>query len=183
MAVGRISGPLLKANLIRNGIDLSFETDLLYLDVNNQRIGVKSTTPQYELDVNGTTRTTDLIVTNNADIADININGNTISTPNQYLNLATLDTVVALNKIRIDSVDIEGNAITTNSSNANLEFRPNGTGSVDVHSDMNVDGNIYATGNITADGNITIGDQDTDNVIFNAEIASDLIPDQDRAFD
>ena len=33
MAVGRISGPLLKSNLIRNGIDLAFETNLLYLDV------------------------------------------------------------------------------------------------------------------------------------------------------
>ena len=183
MAVGRISGPLLKANLIRNGIDLSFETDLLYLDVNNQRIGVKNTAPQYELDVSGTTRTTDLIVDNIADIADINISGNTISTSQPYLNLATLDSIVALNKIRIDSIDIEGNAISTNNTNANLEFRPNGTGSVDIHSDLNVDGNIYATGNITADGNITIGDQDTDNVVFNAEIASDLIPDQDRGFD
>ena len=183
MAVGRISGPLLKANLIRNGIDLSFETDLLYLDVNNQRIGVKNTAPQYELDVSGTTRTTDLIVDNIADIADINISGNTISTSQPYLNLATLDSIVALNKIRIDSIDIEGNAISTNDTNANLEFRPNGTGSVDIHSDLNVDGNIYATGNITADGNITIGDQDTDNVVFNAEIASDLIPDQDRGFD
>ena len=55
MAVGRISGPLLKANLLRNGVDLAFETDLLYLDVNNSRIGIKTTTPQYELDVNGTT--------------------------------------------------------------------------------------------------------------------------------
>jgi len=42
MAVGRISGPLLKQNLIRNGINLAFETDLLYLDVNNQRIGTKN---------------------------------------------------------------------------------------------------------------------------------------------
>jgi hypothetical protein len=183
MAVGRISGPLLKANLIRNGIDLSFETDLLYLDVNNQRIGVKNTTPQYELDVTGTTRTTELIVDNIADIADINISGNTISTTQPYLNLATLDSIVALNKIRIDSIDIEGNAITTNDTNANLEFRPNGTGSVDIHSDLNVDGNIHATGNITADGNITIGDADTDNVVFNAEIASNLIPDIDRGFD
>ena len=61
MAVGRISGPLLKANLLRNGVDLAFETDLLYLDVNNSRIGIKTTTPQYELDVNGTTRSTDLL--------------------------------------------------------------------------------------------------------------------------
>ena len=177
MAVGRISGPLLKANLVRNGVPLAFETDLLYLDVVEQRIGVKTTLPQYELDVNGTTQTTNLRVTNNADIADVNVNGNTISTTTQYLNLATLDTVVALNKLRIDSIDIEGNAITTNSSNANLEFRPNGTGEVNVHSNLNVDGNIYATGNITADGNINIGDTNTDNVIFNAEVASDIIPD------
>ena len=61
MAVGRISGPLLKANLLRNGVDLAFETDLLYLDVNNSRIGVKTASPQYDLDVNGTTRSTDLI--------------------------------------------------------------------------------------------------------------------------
>ena len=47
MAVGRISGPLLKSNLIRNGIDLAFETDLLYLDVTSQRIGIKTTTPTH----------------------------------------------------------------------------------------------------------------------------------------
>ena len=91
MAVGRISGPLLKSNLIRNGIDLAFETDLLYLDVNNQRIGVKNSAPAYEVDVTGTTQTTDLIVTNEADIADINFLGNTISTTQPYLNLATLE--------------------------------------------------------------------------------------------
>jgi len=177
MAVGRISGPLLKSNLIRNGIDLAFETDLLYLDVNNQRIGIKNASPEHELDVTGTTRTTNLIVDTNSDIADINIQGNTISSNTQYLNLGTFDNVVYQNKARIDSIDIEGNTITTNNSNANLELRPNGTGTVDVHSDLNVDGNVYVTGNITADGNVTIGDQDTDNISFSAEIASDLIPD------
>ncbi len=40
MAVGRISGPLLKANLERNGIDLAVETDLLYIDATNNRIGI-----------------------------------------------------------------------------------------------------------------------------------------------
>jgi len=48
MAVGRISGPLLKANLLRNGVDLAFETDLLYLDVNNSRIGVNTAAPAYD---------------------------------------------------------------------------------------------------------------------------------------
>ena len=178
MAVGRISGPLLKSNLIRNGIDLAFETDLLYLDVNNQRIGVKTNAPQHELDVSGTTRTTNLTVSNRADIGDIDIVGNSISTPAEYLNLSTLDNVVYQNKLRVDSIDLEGNAISTNDSNANLELRPNGTGSVEIFSNLNVDGNIHATGNISADGNITIGDADTDNVVFNAEVASDIIPDE-----
>jgi hypothetical protein len=178
MAIGRISGPLLKANLIRNGIDLAFETDLLYLDVNNQRIGIKTITPQHELDINGTTRTTNLLVTNRADIGNVNIVGNTISSDGLYLNLGTFDNVVYQNKLRIDSIDLEGNVISTNDSNANLEFRPNGTGSVDVYSNMNVTGNIHATGNISADGNITLGDANTDNVVFNAEVASDIIPDQ-----
>ena len=90
MAVGRISGPLLKANLLRNGVDLAFETDLLYLDVNNSRIGIKTTTPQYELDVNGTTRSTDLITTGTAYIGDVRISGNTIDSVANTLNLTTV---------------------------------------------------------------------------------------------
>ena len=65
MAIGRISGPLLKANLLRNGQNLAFETDLLYLDVVNRRIGVKTNSPQYALDVNGVARVQDLEITNN----------------------------------------------------------------------------------------------------------------------
>ena len=182
MAVGRISGPLLKSNLIRNGIDLAFETDLLYLDVNNQRIGIKNASPTHELDVVGTTKSTNLITDTRADIAQVTIENNTISTTASQLNLGTLDNVIYQNKARIDSIDIEGNVISTNDSNANLEFRPNGTGFVDVHSNMDVNGNIHATGNISADGNITLGDADTDNVVFNAEIASDLIPDQHATY-
>ena len=182
MAVGRISGPLLKSNLIRNGIDLAFETDLLYLDVNNQRIGVKNSSPQYDLDITGTMRSTNINVDNNLDIANINITGNTISTSEQYLNLGTLDNIVYQNKARIDGIDIQGNVISTNDSHSNLEFRPNGTGEVHVHSNMNVTGNIHATGNISADGDIVIGDADTDSITINAEIGSDIIPDQTDTF-
>ena len=182
MAVGRISGPLLKSNLVRNGIDLAFETDLLYLDVNNQRIGIKTSSPQHELDVNGTTRTSNLRVTNQANLGDITVQGNTISTDQNILNLGTLDTVVYHNKLRVDSVDIEGNTISTNSSNANLELSANGTGTVEVLNDMNVSGNLHATGNISADGNITLGDEDTDTVTFNAKVASNIIPDTDDEY-
>ena len=188
MAVGRISGPLLKSNLVRNGIDLAFETDLLYLDVNNQRIGVKTNSPQHELDVDGSVKSTDLTVDTSADIGDINIQGTTISTTQPQLNLGTLDTVVYQNKAQIESITIQGNTISTNDSNANLEFRPNGTGSVEILSDTNVTGNIHATGNISADGNIIIGDTGDDSTVpadtitFNAGIASDIIPDATNTY-
>ena len=184
MAVGRISGPLLKPNLIRNGIDLAFETDLLYLKVSDgdNLIGIKTTTPQYELDVNGTIRTTNLAVTNRADIGNVNIQGNTIWSDDQFLYLGNAEDIVYNNSLQVDSVSIEGNTISTNQSNANLELQPNGTGTVEVLSDMNVTGNIHATGNISADGNISIGDADTDNVTFNAEIASNIIPDQNDTY-
>ena len=87
MAIGRISGPLLKANLIRDGVDLAFETDLLYLDVNNSRIGVNTSSPQYDLDVDGDARTLNLEVVNELGIGNFTISGNTISSNYQLLVL------------------------------------------------------------------------------------------------
>jgi len=182
MAVGRISGPLLKQNLLRQGVDLAFETDLLYLDVNNQRIGVNNSSPQFDLDVGGTTRSTLLEITNFADIGQINITDNTISTSASVLALGTGDNVVYQNRLTIDSLDLEGNAIKSNESNANIELRPNGTGSVEVYSDLNVTGDIYATGNITADGTIRIGDANTDEIVFNSEINSNIVPAQNNTY-
>ena len=54
MAIGRITGSVLKSNLTRNGVDLAFETNLLYLDVTNSRIGIGTSEPTTALHVNGT---------------------------------------------------------------------------------------------------------------------------------
>ena len=177
MAIGRISGPLLKANLLREGVDLAFENDLLYLDVTNSRIGINNASPQYDLDVTGTTRTTNLEVPGDGDFGDVRISGNTVSSVTNRLQLGANTNTVYQQKLVIDDFDIENNVISTNSENTNLQINPNGTGTVEIYGDTNVYGNITATGNITADGSITIGDADTDNVTFNAEINSDIIPD------
>ena len=183
MAVGRISGPLLKSNLVRNGIDLAFETDLLYLDVTNNRIGINTSSPQYDLDVNGTTRTTNLTVTGGtAEMAGVKFENNVLSTTASTITLGTLDNVIYQKKLRVGDIDIDDNVIQTNTSNSNLELRPNGTGKVIVRSDMDVQGNIHATGNITADGSITLGDAGTDNVVFTGEVASNIIPDVDGLY-
>ena len=182
MAIGRISGPLLKANLLREGVNLAFENDLLYLDVNNSRVGINTDTPEYDLDVNGTTRAPQLEISNRADISDITIIGNQIYTNSGRLTLGTADNVIYQNKLVIDDFDITNNVISTNSTNSNIELNPNGSGSVEIFADTNVYGNITATGTVTAEGNITLGDADTDSVSFNAEIASDIIPDQDNTY-
>jgi len=79
MAIGRISGPLLKANLNRDGVDLAFETDLLYLSVNNSRIGVNNVSPTAALDVNGTTKSTNITVANQVTVGNLVISGNTLA--------------------------------------------------------------------------------------------------------
>ena len=61
MAIGRISGSMLKSNLTRNGVDLAFETNILYLDVTNARVGIGTSSPSTALQVNGTTTTTGLV--------------------------------------------------------------------------------------------------------------------------
>ena len=177
MAVGRISGPLLKSNLIRNGIDLAFDTDLLYLDVNNRRIGINTSNPQYELDVAGTTRSTDIRITNKLEVGNLTLDGNTISSDIGQIFLGTADNIIYHSRALVDDLKFEGDTISTTASNADLNFRPNGTGAVNVNSNLNVTGNIHATGSISADGDIVLGDADTDTITFNGEIASNIIPD------
>ena len=182
MAIGRISGPLLKANLLRQGVDLAFENDLLYLNVNDSRIGINTNAPQYDLDVNGTTRAPQLEISTLANIGSVSITGTTISTTASTLTLGAADNIIYQNKLTIDSLDLENNVISSNQLNENIEFAPNGTGTVEIFADTNVTGNIFASGSITANGNITIGDANTDNVTFNAEINSDIIPDATNTY-
>jgi len=58
MAIGRVPGPALLANLDRQGTDLSFTTlgnTLVKMDFTNFRLGVGNTSPTETLTVNGNT--------------------------------------------------------------------------------------------------------------------------------
>ena len=80
MAVGRITGPLLAKNLLRDGVDLAFETDLLYLDVNTGRIGIKTASPNYTLDVNGDTNVLSLRVETTSTLGNLVVYANNSTT-------------------------------------------------------------------------------------------------------
>lgn len=178
--LGRISGPLLKDNLLREGQDLKFHNDsltdnLLYLDVTNKKIGIKSVATNYDLFVNSAVKSTNVLVDDIVTIQDIQIETpNTIRSTNGALNFVASDSVIA-NNIRGSFVNFDDNVISTVDTNKNLELRS--TGTVEVFSNFNVAGNIHATGNITADGNIQLGSDDTDSIVFNADINSNILPD------
>jgi len=57
MAVTLLSGGMLQADLIR-GEDLSIESNLIYFDVTNNRIGVNQAIPATDFDVNGDIKST-----------------------------------------------------------------------------------------------------------------------------
>ena len=52
-----------------------------------------------------------------------------------------------------------------------------------IGENLNVHGNIHANGAISADGSITLGDAATDNIVFNADINSSIVPNTNGSFD
>jgi hypothetical protein len=54
MAISKIHGQMLTDNLLRDGTNLAFDTDLLMLDVVNDRIGINDATPSETLSITGT---------------------------------------------------------------------------------------------------------------------------------
>ncbi len=177
--LGRISGPLLSEDLLRNGVDLAFETDLLYLDVNNGRIGIRSDAPSRPLFVNNTINTTNLIVDTEYTVPDFSITTDTIQQLTGILYIqpdqstAPEITAVALGTslLRFDNNEIYAAEIDTD-----ITFDPTGTGVTNIRNSVNINGNLHATGNITWDGDITLGNSDADNINFASDINSDIVP-------
>lgn len=165
MAIGRISGPMLYSNLERQGVDLAFESNILYLDVNNRWVGANTSTPNAELQVVGT-----------ANLANITIAGNTISSvtgqvdfgsnANVYISGGTSNQVLLTDgagnlswgtvselTTGFGNVQIAGNTISILEVDGNLELTANGTGIVTTLGYTFYAANIVTTGG--ASGNIS----------------------------
>jgi len=187
---GRIGGGVLADNLLRNGIDLKFYQSsglvaepipLLHLDVNNSRIGVNIDGPGFDLETPVDLRSTNLIATtttiDNFDIANSRIDYFT----GADLLLSSNSTIEATS-IATDDLLFDYNTVSSRTANTNIELRPDGTGEINIRSNWNSTGDIHATGDITFGGNLTLGDNDTDNVTFNADLDSSLIPDANNTY-
>jgi len=179
--LGRISGPLLNANLLRDGNDLRFENQLLYLDVTSKTLSINSSPINKELYVNGTLRTDFILI----DAPKINV-GNLELGPDDLIK-ATSGTIimdasdyVSTKEIQTLNLSITGNAINSITTDSQIELRP--TSTLEIYANTNITGNLHATGNITAAGSVIFGNTDSDNVIFDADVNSSIIPDLDLTY-
>ena len=181
MALGRIGGGVLKDNLERNGSNLNFKnnsgsTALLHLDVVNSRVGINTESPAatYSLDIPTPLVSTNLI-SDNANVQNWTLDTNRIYQNSGDINLSGSSNVF-LSGLLTDNLRVNFNTFGS-LADSTIQLSPNGTGTVEIYSDWNSDGNIHATGNITFGGDLVLGDDDTDSVTFNSDLNSDLLPD------
>lgn len=185
--VGRIGGQVLKDDLLRQNINLDFRnqsssTPVLKLDVVNDRVGINTTSPSQQIEVNGTAFGGNIIATNSLTAA-----GNMSITTNGFSALSGNITIsgstgVYASGVGTNQLIVKENRIYSYVSDAPLSLETNGTGTIELKTDTNVTGNLHATGNITANGNIIIGDANDDNLILSGEVNSDIIPDIDITY-
>lgn len=187
--IGRIGGQALTDNLLRAGVDLAFETDLLYLDVTNKKIGIKKSNPVYELDVNSHIRTNELTVTGNARIDDITFTApNTIGSVLSPIEIFINGEFLFHDRLTTSSLEFDDNFIGS-FSNSNIVLDPNGSGTVEIQSTTNitgvvaVSGNIVIPGNLKTDGTIIVGDSPLDTVVIAPDLTEDIVPGDNALYD
>ena len=191
--LGRISGPILTSNLERDpGEDLAFETDLLYLDVTNSRIGLNKNNPTTALNINGYVKTTDLIVDNQAIFDNLIFNANgTISTVVGAINIspAGAGAVINLDRVLTAQLEINGNSIKNYTTNGSVVLNPNASAPINIQSSTSILGNLTVTGNtiltgdLSAGDNIIVGDSPVDVVTVAPDFTQDIIPGTDNTYD
>lgn len=114
------------------------------------------------------------------------------------LSNSNLTGITTIGANQSDSLDINANTdisgITTFSNTADSTTKDNGAvvieGGVGIEKSLNVGGNLKVTGVSTFVGNVTfeggtinLGDSNTDNVVFTADVNSNILPNTDATFD
>jgi len=151
MAIGKISGAMLYPNLDRQGIDLAFQSNLLYLDVTNHRVGIVNSTPAYALDSSG-----------NVKIANIIVEASTLSSNTGVMSFGSNANVSITG-------GIDGQFLTTDGS-GNLSW----SAPIDTAANLALgtvgDGSLWPTGMVSSwTGTTLLGDavDDVNECMFN----------------
>jgi hypothetical protein len=167
MAIGRISGPMLFSNLERQGVDLAFQSNLLYLDVNNLRVGVLNASPQYVFDSSGNVKMANIVIlgntiTSNTGVINLGSTSNIVITGGSSNNVLYTDGLGNLRWGQISELDITYENFTVTTGNAEIWYATtlNAT-TANLTSatvtNLNTSNIVISSGNVTANltGNIT----------------------------
>ena len=132
LELGRVSGSLLASNLLRNGEDLAFESNLLYFDVTNRYIGVKNNIPSSQLHTTGTIRANStILVDTSAGFANLSFLTNRIQNPIGPIYIRpnqTTNPTVQVPAISTQNLTVSTNAISNSINNDNINITVNPTG-------------------------------------------------------
>jgi hypothetical protein len=131
-ALGRISGPLLADNLKRNGADLAFETNLLYLNVADRYLGINhpGAKPTTELDISGNTLTTNLLVDTQADLGGtFEINTNSITNFGGQITISPnqVNPVIYTGGASTDNLQFLNNVLSSTTADTDIVLTPTGS--------------------------------------------------------
>jgi hypothetical protein len=134
MAINYVKGQILADNLERDGIDLAFDTDLVYLDVGANRIGINTTTPVSTLEVVGNITVGNIVIPNVGNVNLSNVNINNLVNPFQPQDAATKQYVddQTGNISGVGNLTFSNTVISTGLANGNITLAATGTGLVTI---------------------------------------------------
>jgi hypothetical protein len=137
MAINRISGNILQDDL-RRGSDLAIQGNLIYFDVANDRVGIRTSTPTDDLEVDGIFRVGNVTIDSAANVNAGGVNINDLAEPVANADAATkfyVDSASANSLANLGNLTFSNTTISTNLANADIILQPTDIGIVEIDTD------------------------------------------------
>src|SRR6056300_954012 len=132
--------------------DLTVDTDTLFVDSSENKVGIKTVTPSAELHVVGNAYvSSNLTVDTDTLHVDVVNDSIGVGTVNPSANLHVVGNVYVSSNLTVD----------TNTLHVDAENKSIGVGTMNPTSNLHVVGNAYVTSNITTDGTLKLDDPTT----------------------